>query len=165
MLIRVLFVCLGNICRSPTAHGVFQKMVEERGLSKAILVDSAGTGAWHIGKTPDARATDAASQRGYDLSPLRARQVSVEDFSRFDHVIAMDESNLADLQVLKDKQGKGVEPVLFLGAWLPQASERNVPDPYYGGEEGFEHVLDLVEAASQSLLDSLIAEYPGLRGL
>jgi protein-tyrosine phosphatase len=153
---EVLFVCLGNICRSPTAHGVFARVVEEAGLESEVLVDSAGTGAWHIGEAPDGRATIAARERGYDLSPLRARQVTIGDFDQFDYILAMDRSNLMHLQALAPEHFPG-----YLGLLLdfhPGSAEREVPDPYYGGDEGFNHVLDLVEAASQGLLKSLRAD-------
>ena len=149
----VLFVCLGNICRSPTAHGVFQALLEQRGMSSAVNVDSCGTGGWHIGEAPDRRATAEAAQRGYDLSALRARQVSSEDFEQFDYILAMDRMNLADLQSMCPSQYTG-----HLGLFLPFASELQVdevPDPYYGGADGFTHVLDLVEAASEGLLQEI----------
>lgn len=152
---RVLFVCLGNICRSPTAQGVFEALRDRRGLSRLIEVDSCGTGAWHIGQPPDRRAAAAARARGYDLSRLRARQVELLDFERFDYILAMDHQNLADLGRLR--------PVGFgghLGLFLPfaravhrgSALPEEVPDPYYGGDEGFARVLDLVEQASEGLL-------------
>ncbi len=150
---RVLFVCLGNICRSPTAHGVFASQVAAAGLSDSIGIDSAGTGGWHIGAAPDERATLTARSRGYDLSALRARQVAPEDFQRFELMLAMDDSNL---QALRD-----MAPVSFtghLGLFLdfhPDPPVREVPDPYYGGDDGFDHVLDLIEAASSGLLDAL----------
>ena len=150
---KVLFVCLGNICRSPTAHGVFAAMVEERGLSSVIEVDSCGTGGWHVGSPPDRRAVAEAAVRGYDLSPLRARQFSPVDFQRFDFILAMDHSNLADLQALRPRQFAG-----HLGLFLdfaPRRKEREVPDPYYGGDDGFAHVLDLVEEASVGLLQEI----------
>ena len=147
---RVLFVCLGNICRSPTAHGVFKSMVREKALEQSIKIDSCGTGDWHIGHAPDARATAEAAQRGYDLSELRARQVAPSDFVEFDYVLAMDDKNLADLKALCPSEFDG-----YLGLFLPfdpQASVTEVPDPYYGGDEGFSEVLDMVEAASRGLL-------------
>ncbi len=150
---KVLFVCLGNICRSPTAHGVFASMVEERGLSSVIEVDSCGTGGWHVGSPPDRRAVAEAAARGYDLSPLRARQFHPVDFQRFDFILAMDHSNLADLQALRPRQFAG-----HLGLFLdfaPRRKEREVPDPYYGGDDGFAHVLDLVEEASLGLLQEI----------
>ncbi|GAB3272234.1 low molecular weight protein-tyrosine-phosphatase [Parahaliea aestuarii] len=147
--VRILFVCLGNICRSPTAHGVFEQMVAARGLSARVEVDSCGTGDWHIGRAPDQRAQAAAAARGYDLQHLRARQVSPADFDRFDYILAMDESNLRDLQAMRPASFTG-----HLGLFLPFADspEREVPDPYYGGDEGFDRVLDLIEAASSGLL-------------
>lgn len=157
MTVKVLFVCLGNICRSPTAHGVFQHYVEQAGHSDWISIDSAGTGAWHVGKAPDSRATAAASSRGYDLSPLRARQVHVDDFDYFDYILAMDCDNLNDLAAMRPGHFKG-ELGLFLnyGDDLP---DREVPDPYYGGDEGFEAVLDMIEAASDGLLQHLLIQH------
>ena len=152
---RVLFVCLGNICRSPTAHGIFQQRVEEAGLSERIHIDSAGTGDWHVGRPPDSRMQEAALQRGYDLSPLRARQVSAEDFHHFDHILAMDNSNLADLRDIQP--AGGAEPRLFLD-YARAADTREVPDPYYGGEAGFYQVIDLVEDAAEGLLKTLQQE-------
>lgn len=150
---KVLFVCLGNICRSPTADGIFRKLVADAKLDHLITVDSAGTQGWHKGKTPDARTLAAARTRGYDLSVLRARQVQVEDFDEFDYVLAMDHSNLADLQALKPTWFAG-HLGLFL-AFGQQRDHHEVPDPYYGGSEGFELVLDLVEDAAQGLLNHL----------
>ncbi|KZZ44502.1 phosphotyrosine protein phosphatase [Thalassolituus sp. HI0120] len=148
---RVLFVCLGNICRSPTAHGVFQKMVDDAGLTDKIFVDSAGTAAWHIGKSPDARSTAHAKARGYNLSALRARQAVSADFDQFDYVLAMDKENLSNLQDICPN-GAMSAPQLFLYEFSRKFNELEVPDPYYGGEAGFEHVLDLVEDACESLL-------------
>lgn len=150
--VRVLFVCLGNICRSPTAEGVFRAQVKKAGLDDRIEIDSAGTGAWHVGNPPDKRATAAAAARGYDLSPLRARQAVSEDFEQFDYVLAMDEDNLHNLKRLK--QGGKASPELFLEAY-GSLSAREVPDPYYGGDEGFELVLDLIEDAGRGLLRAI----------
>ncbi|MAT93967.1 MAG: phosphotyrosine protein phosphatase [Halioglobus sp.] len=150
---RVLFVCLGNICRSPTAHGVFRQMVDARGLSGRIEVDSCGTAHWHAGEAPDPRSTEEAARRGYRLGDLRARQVQPDDFARFDYILAMDLSNLADLQAVCPADFDG-----HLGLFLDFAADSDtdeVPDPYYGGGEGFTRVLDLVEAASEGLLDEL----------
>lgn len=152
-MVKVLFVCLGNICRSPTADAVFRKMVDDAGLDDRIIVDSAGTGSWHIGHAPDRRATAAAALRGYDLAPLRARQVTADDFQRFDHILAMDESNLVDLQSLCPHHHQG-KLRLFL-EFAPEFNEREVPDPYYGGDDGFDRVLDMVEAAAVGLLQQL----------
>jgi protein-tyrosine phosphatase len=149
---RVLFVCLGNICRSPTAEGVLRHKLREAGLADRIEVDSAGTGDWHVGKTPDVRTRLAAQQRGYDLATLRGRQVSTSDFARFDLILAMDNSNLSHLHSLRP-DNSSAELDLFLRRY--QLALDEVPDPYYGGEQGFEQVLDLIEQASDALLVEL----------
>ncbi|MBU0593216.1 MAG: low molecular weight phosphotyrosine protein phosphatase [Gammaproteobacteria bacterium] len=156
----VLFVCMGNICRSPTAEGVFRDLVTRSGMDKAIRIDSAGTHSYHIGKSPDARASAAAAQRGYDLSALRGRQVCEQDFLVFDYILAMDEENLSNLKRICPN-GQEHKVSLFL-EHSRKFSEREVPDPYYGGAQGFEHVLDMVEDAAQGLLDKL-AEAHSLR--
>jgi protein-tyrosine phosphatase len=153
MPVKVLFVCLGNICRSPTAHGVFETRVREAGLQQHVLVDSAGTGDWHVGRPPDDRTATVARTRGYDLSALRARQVTVQDFHEFDYLLAMDRKNLGDLLRMKPASFRG-HVGLFLG-FYPHAGVQEVPDPYYGGAEGFNTVLDLVEGAAQGLLDHI----------
>lgn len=152
MPIKILFVCLGNICRSPTAHGIFEKMVAEAGLQEQIIVDSSGTGDWHIGKSPDPRASEAALSRHHDLSHLRARQVRPEDFLEFDYILAMDKQNLWDLKAMALPEFNG-----HLGLFLEYGTSDldEVPDPYSGGREGFEQVLDLVEDAAQGLLIKL----------
>ena len=149
---RVLFVCLGNICRSPTAEGVFRHKLRASGLEGRIEVDSAGTGDWHVGKAPDSRTRQAAQRRGYDLGALRGRQVSAGDFARFDLILAMDSSNLQHLQRMRPANS-AAELDLFLRRYGLALSE--VPDPYYGGEEGFEQVLDLIEQACDALLVEL----------
>ncbi len=154
--VRVLFVCLGNICRSPTAHGVFQQWITQRGFKELIAVDSCGTGDWHIGHAPDKRSAAAALVRGYDLSALRARQVAADDFQRFDYILAMDTANLRDLQRMRPHDFRG-ELALFLD--YAGIDVREVPDPYYGEADGFDHVLDLVEQASEGLLQRLIAAH------
>ncbi len=151
--VGVLFVCLGNICRSPTAHGVFERLVSERGMAHAIRVDSCGTGDWHVGHAPDRRAAAEARRRGYELDHLRARQVERADFDRFDYILAMDRSNLADLEAMRPAGFDG-HLGLFL-AFAPRAGIAEVPDPYYGAEDGFARVLDLVEAASEGLLETI----------
>lgn len=156
MTVNVLFVCLGNICRSPTAHGVFQHLIDRHRLQHAIHIDSAGTGDWHIGRAPDKRSSAAALQRGYDLSVLRARQVSAQDFDRFDYILAMDAQNLKDLQQMRPAHFRG-ELDLFLRYGAGHLHE--VPDPYYGGDDGFEHVLDLVEDAAQGLLRAIAQQH------
>lgn len=150
--VSVVFVCLGNICRSPTAEGVFRERVRARGLEDMIHIDSAGTSDWHVGQAPDPRAIEAAAERGIDLSDLRGRQATPRDFSEFDYVIAMDNENYANLSRLAnaDQQHK---LHLFLD-FATDINETEVPDPYYGG--GFPHVLDLIENASQGLLDHII---------
>lgn len=143
---RVLVVCLGNICRSPTAEAVLRHKLVQSGLGPRVEVDSAGTGSWHIGNPPDARSQRHAAARGYDLSAQRARRVAEADFHRFDFILAMDEDNLADLQRLCP-EGAHAELRLF--------AECEVPDPYSGGPDGFERVLDLVEAASEAWVRTL----------
>lgn len=150
---RVLFVCLGNICRSPTAHGVFQHMVDQRGWQDKIKVDSAGTSDWHIGHPPDKRTVQAASQRGYDLSTLKARQACRSDFHTYNYILAMDQNNLRELQRLCPENYTG-HLSLFLH-FSSQELYEEIPDPYYGGARGFETVLDLVENASQGLLEHI----------
>lgn len=151
-MINVLFVCMGNICRSPTAHGVFESLVQNAGLSTRISVDSAGTHAWHIGKLPDARARDAALGRGYDLSGQRARQVTQQDFSAFEYVIAMDNSNIRELHSVAAGVNTDRISLLLSFDGKPQAE---VPDPYYGDGDGFDVVLDLVEASCRGLLGEI----------
>lgn len=149
-VIGVLFVCLGNICRSPTAEAVFRRRVQERGLAERIRVDSCGTASWHAGKSPDPRSIAAARERDYDLSPLRARQLCWEDFFEFDYLLAMDESNLGILRREAPLDYAGHIGLLL--DFAPDAPEREVPDPYYGDGGGFVRVLELVEAASDGLL-------------
>lgn len=154
MSLGVLFVCLGNICRSPTAHGVFERCVQDAGLAARIRVDSAGTGDWHAGEPPDSRARMHARARGFELGHLRARQVRLEDFRRFDLILAMDRNNLADLERLRPPDFGG-ELALFLRYARAGEGLLEVPDPYYGGSGGFETVLDLVEDAAGGLLEHL----------
>lgn len=154
--ISVLFVCMGNICRSPTAEGVFVRKVHEAGLGERIRIDSAGTHAYHIGNPPDERMQRAALRRGYDLSSLRARKVEAQDFTRFDYILAMDADNLAILQQLR-AQLDAASVRAHLGLMMDFADAEashphEVPDPYYGGEAGFERVLDMIEIASDGLL-------------
>jgi protein-tyrosine phosphatase len=144
---KVLFVCTGNICRSPTAAGVLAHFVRQAELSGSIQVDSAGTHDYHVGEAPDKRAQDHAKRRGYDLSALRARQVRKGDFEDFDLIVAMDRGHREILQRNCAPEQRGKIRMLIKG--------RDVPDPYYGGEEGFERVLDMVEAACLAMLDEL----------
>jgi protein-tyrosine phosphatase len=160
---RILFVCLGNICRSPTAEGVLRHLLAQESSSLGIEVDSAGTGDYHLGEPPDERSQAAAKRRGIDLSGLSARQVERRDFDDFDLILAMDRSNLRDLRAMKPARCRA-ELRLFLEyacdelAGEPGASE--VPDPYTGGTRDFEHVLDVVTAASRRLIDRLRLEKP-----
>lgn len=150
-MVRVLFVCLGNICRSPLAQGVFEGVLRREGLEDEVYVDSAGTGAWHIGSPPDERALSAASLRGVDISSQRARRIAPEDCQNFDYVLTMDEENYRAVASLC--QGSAVvRPFLDFATDSPETA---VPDPYYGGPDGFERVLDLVEEASEGLLEDI----------
>jgi protein-tyrosine phosphatase len=150
---QVLFVCMGNICRSPTAEGVFKKVLQQHAPDLSVFVDSAGTHAYHIGEPPDPRARRAAEQRGIDLSHQRARRVSDEDFARFDLVLAMDELNYTMLCELSPPEHQ--QRVRLFLDFAPQLGRTDVPDPYYGGANGFEYVLDLVEEASLGLVKHL----------
>jgi protein-tyrosine phosphatase len=155
MTTRILFVCMGNICRSPTAEGVLRKLVRERAPDLKIEIDSAGTHAYHVGEPPDRRAIAAAARRGIDLGSLRARVVDEADFERFDLLVAMDQLNR---EVLLDRSpGEYRERIRLMLEFAPTTDVADVPDPYYGGPVGFEQVLDLVEEASKGLLDELLA--------
>jgi protein-tyrosine phosphatase len=151
--LRILFVCLGNICRSPTAEGVFRAVLAREAPELQVEVDSAGTAAYHVGEPPDPRTQTAARKRGYDLSGLRARVVEPEDFERFDLILAMDQENAANLR-RRAPSDKRDRVKLFLD-FAADARDKAVPDPYYGGGSGFERVLDLVEAASRGLVEHL----------
>ncbi len=153
---RVLMVCLGNICRSPTAEAVLRAKLHAAGLHGRVEVDSAGTGDWHVGEPPDPRSIAHGRRRGYDLSPLRARQVHPGDFERFDLILAMDEANLADLEAGCPPAHRAKLGLLLDHARLPPG--RTVPDPYMHGPAAFERVLDLVEEACDGLVDRLRAE-------
>lgn len=156
-MVKVLFVCMGNICRSPTAQGVFETLVQREGLAQRIEIDSAGTHAYHIGEPPDKRAQEAAKRRGVDLSVQRARKVQPADFLEFDYVLAMDRSNYEDLRAICHPDYE--ERLRLFLEFAPQAGEQDVPDPYYGGSQGFERVLDLIEAASEGLLAEMRARH------
>lgn len=149
---RVLFVCLGNICRSPAAEGVFLQLLDEAGLTGAFEVDSAGTGSWHLGEPADRRMREAASRRGIAL-PSRARKVSSEDFSHFDVILAMDADNLATLRRLAPPEAR--EKITLFRHFDPDAPDADVPDPYYGDADGFDEVLDIVTRTGRVLLASL----------
>jgi protein-tyrosine phosphatase len=150
---RVLFVCLGNICRSPTAEGVFRHLLKQEAPELRVEVDSAGTAGYHIGDPPDSRSQLAARRRGIDLSGLRARQVALDDFARFDLILAMDRDNLRRLEAMRPPQSR-VQLHLFL-EYAADQGRLEVPDPYYGDATGFEDVLDLTTAASRGLIAAL----------
>ena len=148
---KILFVCMGNICRSPTAEGVMARLVSEAELGRRVGLDSAGTIDYHAGDPPDPRAQTHASKRGYDLSKLRGRQVTPEDFARFDLILAMDRRNLADLLSICPEAER--EKVRLFMEFARAHPEREVPDPYYGGAAGFDRVLDMIEDAAAGLLE------------
>lgn len=150
----VLFVCLGNICRSPTAEGVFQHKVNQAGLEDKIKVDSAGTSAFHVGEPPDKRSQQEAQQSGYDLSYIRSRKADAKDFVDFDLVIAMDLENYHNLSLLKTN-GYDDKLKLFIRDYAPDLGIEEVPDPYYGGSDGFTKVLEMIEIASDKLLEEV----------
>lgn len=150
---RVLFVCLGNICRSPTAEAVFRELLEREAPGLAVEADSAGTHAYHVGSAPDPRTVTAARSRGIDMSKLRARIVEEADFERFDLLLAMDEQNFRHLVRMAPPERR--DRVRLYLEFAPELGRREVPDPYYGGATGFEDVLDLVEAAARGLLAAL----------
>jgi protein-tyrosine phosphatase len=151
--VKVLFVCFGNICRSPTAEGVFRHLLAQEAPELRVEVDSAGTAGYHIGHPPDLRSQRAAHARGIDLSGLRARQVATEDFLRFDLILAMDRDNLETLEAMRPAQSRA-QVRLFL-EYAPESGQIEVPDPYHGDARGFEEVLDLSVAASRGLIAAL----------
>jgi protein-tyrosine phosphatase len=152
-LVRICFVCLGNICRSPTAEAVMRHLVAAEGLHGAFEIDSAGTGAWHVGEPPDERSVATARRRGIAMTGA-ARQFRRADFARFDHVIAMDRDNVLALQRIAADDAARAK-IRLLRSFDPAADGDDVPDPYYGGERGFEEVLDICEAACRALLQAL----------
>lgn len=154
---KILFICLGNICRSPTAEGVFKSFVDRDGLGQVIEIDSAGTSGCHVGERADERMRKHASARGYDLTSLSRKFDPFKDFEKFDRIIVMDQSNLSDILDL-DRDLKFKEKVCLMTDYCKNHSEKKVPDPYYGGAKGFETVLDIVEDACQGLLEDLKKE-------
>lgn len=156
---RILFVCMGNICRSPTAEVVLRERARRAGVLDALMIDSAGTHDYHVGRPPDRRAREAAMRRGYDMSALRARQVVADDLIRFDRIYAMDHDNLAALNAVASglDAASTVRPALLLDVCTDPWT-RDVPDPYYGGKRGFEDVLDLIEQAVDAIVDGIVAE-------
>lgn len=149
-------VCLGNICRSPSAHGVFQKYIKNNELDELIEVDSAGTSNYHIGENPDPRSIQAAARRGYSLHQLTARQVKSEDFQQFDYILAMDEANLNELQKQAPQRCRASIGLLLD---YSDSGQKMVPDPYYSGKDGFEVVLDLIEGACEGLMKDIRARH------
>ncbi len=156
-MIKVLFVCMGNICRSPTAEGVFRQHVKKAGLDKRISIDSAGTHSYHVGSPPDERSQEAARIRNVDLSDLSARKVEPSDFKVFDYILAMDRSNLKELK--KQCPSEFSDRVQLYLDYSDRYQDKDVPDPYYGGKKGFECVLDLVDDAAKGLLAAIIQKY------
>ena len=148
---------MGNICRSPTAHGVFRALVQERNLQNVIEIDSAGTHAYHVGEPPDRRAQSTASQRGVDLSDLRARSVKPGDFESFDYILAMDEANYGSL--MEECPDESKDKVHLFLSFAPHLNRREVPDPYYGGITGFESVFDMIDHAAKGLLQDIEQRY------
>jgi len=157
-MVRVLFVCLGNICRSPTAEGVFRKLLTDEGVANKVETDSAGTHAYHVGEPPDHRTIQAAAYRNIDLSQIRGRQATLEDFKNFDYILAMDEQNKHHLLELAP-QTLSQKVRLFM-EFSSNYSEIEVPDPYWGGASGFDRVLDMIEDAALGLLDEIRTRYP-----
>ena len=158
-MVKVLFVCLGNICRSPTAEGVFRKLVTEHDLGHGIIADSAGTHAYHIDEPPDMRAQHAAAKRGIDLSPIRGRKATTQDIRDFDYVLAMDWENYHNLLHIAGDLPESRENIKLLLQYSEKFDEEEVPDPYYGGAKGFERVLDMIEDASLGLLVDIRQRY------
>ena len=149
----VLFVCTGNICRSPTAEAIFRRLAADAGMAEAVTADSAGTHGYHVGEPPDPRSQKAAAKRGYDLSALRARTIEDADFQRFDLILAMDQEHYATLsRIAGAAAGRKLKLMM---SYARRFKERDVPDPYYGGPQGFERVLDMLEDAAKGLLESL----------
>lgn len=151
---KILFICLGNICRSPAAEGIMQHLVDSHGLSANFLIDSAGIGSWHVGQLPDSRMRRHGLRHGYDFSS-RARQFTTDDFSRFDLIVTMDEENY-DTITARARTADEERKVVRMASYLSRRQASSIPDPYYGGDQGFEHVITLLEDACQGLLDSIM---------
>lgn len=161
MKMKLLFICLGNICRSPAAEGIMRQMLEERALSNDIIVDSAGIGSWHVGEMPDPRMRKHAALRGYDLSPLRARQFRSDDFQKFDYIIVMDEENYHDVMERGGVYADARKVLRMKDYFIRYKGQQSVPDPYYGGAEGFERALNLIEDGCEGLLKDLVNKIKG----
>jgi protein-tyrosine phosphatase len=161
---RLLFICLGNICRSPMAEGVFRRVIEEEGLADCFEIDSAGLGDWHVGQAPDDRAQAAARERGIEISDQCARQVVQEDFARFDLLLVMDRSNYAELKRRAPKAAHG--KIRYFLDYAPHVGTKDVPDPFFGGAEGFDLALDLIQEAARGLVAALVGDeaLPAKRG-
>jgi len=157
MAVKVMFVCMGNICRSPTAHGVFRQLVLDEGYADDIYIESSGTHAYHVGKPPDSRAQQTARQRSLDLSDLRGQRVRLSDFAEFDYILPMDQDNYDIL--LGSSPAEHHNKIRMFLSFAPSISTRDVPDPYYGGAGGFDQVFDMVEAGSRGLLDDIIKKH------
>lgn len=158
--VRLLFVCLGNICRSPLAEGVFAHLARDAGVDELFEVDSAGTGAWHVGEAPDPRSVETAASKGIELIG-HARKVTPTDFSTFDLILAMDHDNLRDLERLRGQEGSKAKLTLLLQFDPEARGDLNVPDPYYGGPDGFDRVFEMVHRACGTLLQELCAKDEG----
>ena len=152
--VNVLFVCMGNICRSPSAQGVFEKYVDDNGLKSQFSIDSAGTHSYHVGGKPDSRSTQAALERGIDIAHQRARRISQADFENFDYIVVMDNDNHMNVKMICPKQYQN--KIHKMMSFSPSSKYTEVPDPYYGGDQGFELVLDLLENASIGLLSHIV---------
>ncbi|MFV0543950.1 MAG: low molecular weight protein-tyrosine-phosphatase [Marinicella pacifica] len=150
---KILFICMGNICRSPSAEAIFSQLIKDAGLTDQFVIDSAGTHAYHVGHAPDKRSVAAAGNRGIDMNHLRARQVELSDFTQYDRLIVMDLANLHELK--KRFPDQSHDKVSLMMSYAEKRTETEVPDPYYGGEDGFERVLDLLQDAAQGLLDDI----------
>lgn len=161
MKMKLLFICLGNICRSPAAEGIMRQMVEERALSNDIIVDSAGIGSWHVGEMPDPRMRKHAARRGYDLSPLRARQFRADDFQKFDYIIVMDEENYHDVMERGGVYADARKVLRMKDYFIRYKGQQSVPDPYYGGAEGFERALNLIEDGCEGLFVDVVKKIKG----
>ncbi len=155
-MVKVLFVCLGNICRSPLAEGIFLQQVVDAGLDNRILVDSAGTSGWHIGQPPDPRSVDVALKNGIRLNSYGRKAVS-QDFDEFDYIIAMDKSNYADLERIRQGAGDGAAKLYLMRDFDDKGKGQDVPDPYYGGTDGFDRVYEMLNRSCKNLLAEIIA--------
>jgi len=153
---RIMFVCMGNICRSPTAEGVFRKIAAERTELFNLEIESSGTTGYHVGEPPDARSVSTASKRGYDLTSIRSRKLSKEDLRRYDHILVMDNENLKNVIQLAEDNNIGIEHIKLFLEFAENEPTKEVSDPYYGGPSGFDDVIDLIESASHGFIKQLL---------